>query len=148
MAYYNHGHTEIKALNQIYDGIQTPDDLYEALMHAWTRETCTARLRNKFSESNKTAGQCAITAFLVQDIFGGEIHELDTGHGLHCFNVINGIAIDLTSEQFGEGAAKLSYDNQPLQPAREIRMAETQKGERYQLLKKNLQSYILESCQK
>ncbi|MCQ2597714.1 MAG: hypothetical protein MJ181_07675 [Treponema sp.] len=148
MAYYNHGHREIKAVNQLYKGIETPDDLYEALMHCWTRETCTARLRNKYSESNKTAGQCAITAFLVQDIFGGEIRELDTGRGLHCYNVINGIAIDLTSEQFGEDAAKLCYENNPLQPAREIRMAETQKGERYELLKKNLQSYILESCQK
>jgi len=147
MAYYNHGHKEIKAVNQLYKGIETPDDLYEALNHAWTRETCTARLRNKFSESNKTAGQCAITAFLVQDIFGGEIREMDTGRGLHCYNVIDGVAIDLTSEQFGEEASKLCYENNPLQPAREIRMAETQKGERYELLKKNLQSYILESCQ-
>ena len=99
MSYYNHGHTEIKAVNQLYKGIETPDDLYEALLHCWTRETCTARLRNKYSESNKTAGQCAITAFLVQDIFGGEIRELDTGRGLHCYNVIDGVAIDLTSEE-------------------------------------------------
>lgn len=117
-------------------------------MHCWTRETCTARLRNKYSESNKTAGQCAITAFLVQDIFGGEIHELDTGRGLHCYNVIDGVAIDLTSEQFGDEGAKLCYENNPLQPVREIRMAETQKGERYELLKNNLESYILKSCQK
>ena len=114
MSYYNHGHTEIKAVNHLYKGIQTPDDLYEALLHCWTRETCTARLRNKYSESNKTAGQCAITAFLVQDIFGGEIRELDTGRGLHCYNVINGVAIDLTSERFADEAAKLCYENNPL----------------------------------
>lgn len=148
MSYYNHGHTEIKAVNQLYKGIETPDDLYEALLHCWTRETCTARLRNKYSDENKTAGQCAITAFLVQDIFGGEIRELDTGRGLHCYNVIDGVTIDLTSEQFGEDAAKLCYENNPLQPDRETRMAETQKGERYELLKNNLEFYILKSCQK
>lgn len=59
-----------------------------------------------------------------------------------------GVAIDLTSEQFGEDAAKLCYENNPLQPVREIRMAETQKSERYELLKNNLESYILKSCQK
>lgn len=59
-----------------------------------------------------------------------------------------GVAIDLTSEQFGDEGAKLCYENNPLQPVREIRMAETQKSERYELLKNNLESYILKSCQK
>ena len=62
--------------------------------------------------------------------------------------VNDGVAIDLTSEQFGEEASKLCYENNPLQPDRETRMAETQKGERYELLKNNLESYILKSCQK
>ncbi len=139
--YYNPHHNEIKAVNKIYPGIESLDDLYDALCHCWTRETCTERLRNKWSESNKTAGQCAITAFIVQDIFGGEIHEMDTGRGLHCYNVIDGIAIDLTSEQFGDEAEKLSYENNPLQPEREIRMNQTQKRERYELLKANLEAF-------
>ncbi len=138
MGYYNAGHTELKAVNKIYAGIETPDDLYNALLHCWTRETCTARLRDKYSESNKTAGQCAITAFLVQDIFGGEIREMTTKHGLHCYNVIDGVAIDLASEQFGEEAKNLVYQNNPLQPPREERMAQPGKRERYELLKKNL----------
>jgi len=140
--YYNSGHTEIKAINPLYKGINTPDDLYNALMHCWTKETCTERLRNKYNDGNKTAGQCAITAFLVQDIFGGEIREMDTGRGLHCYNVINGIAIDLTSEQFGADAAKLNYENNPLQPDRELRMSQNQKRERYELLIDNLKEYL------
>lgn len=141
MAYYNNGHKEICAINNLYKGIENPDDLYSALLNCWTRETCTERLRNKYSDTNKTAGQCAITAFLVQDIFGGDIYELDTGRGLHCYNVINGVAIDLTSEQFGEDAATLSYENNPIQPDREVRMKQTQKKERYELLKKNLEEW-------
>ena len=141
MNYYNAGHTEIRAIHRIYPGIETPDDLYGALMHCWTRGTCTARLRSKWSEDNKTAGQCAITAFIVQDIFGGEIHEMDTGRGLHCYNVISGTAVDLTSEQFGADAKKLSYENNPLQPPREERMNQTGKRERYEMLKKNLEEW-------
>lgn len=30
--YYNPHHNEIKAVNKIYSGIETPDDLYKALM--------------------------------------------------------------------------------------------------------------------
>ena len=139
--YYNPHHNEIKAANKIYSGIETPDDLYDALTHCWTCETCTERLRDKWSETNKTAGQCAITAFLVQDIFGGEIHEMETLHGKHCYNVIDGIAIDLTSEQFGADAASLNYKDNPLQPDRELRMGQTHKRERYELLKKNLEAW-------
>lgn len=141
MSYYNCGHKEIVAKNKIYKGIQNPDDLYNALLNCWTKETCTQRLRHKFSQENKTAGQCAITAFIVQDIFGGEIREMDTGRGLHCYNVIDGIAIDLTSEQFGEDAKNLNYENNPLQPERELRMGQTQKKERYEILKDNLSKW-------
>lgn len=131
MSYYNAGHKELKAINSVYPGIETPDDLYEALMKCWTRETCTERLRHKWSENNKTAGQCAVTAFLVQDIFGGEIYEMKTARGLHCYNVIDGVAIDLACEQFGENAKNLVYENNPIQPPREERMSQPGKRDVY-----------------
>ena len=37
----------------------------------WRIETCTPRLRGDWTDENKTLGQCSVTAFLVQDIFGG-----------------------------------------------------------------------------
>lgn len=141
MSYYNAGHKELKAINSVYPGIETPDDLYEALMKCWTRETCTERLRHKWSENNKTAGQCAVTAFLVQDIFGGEIYEMKTARGLHCYNVIDGVAIDLACEQFGENAKNLVYENNPIQPPRDERMSQPGKKERYELLKQNLERW-------
>ena len=46
--------------------------LYRTLRRAWCRETCAPRLRGDWSEENPTLGQCSITAFLVQELFGGE----------------------------------------------------------------------------
>ncbi len=140
--YYNSGNDSIKAINTIYPGIETPDDLYEALQYCWTEETCTERLRKRFSDKNKTAGQCAITSFLVQDIFGGEIYGTETGRGKHWYNVVNGFAFDLTSEQFGEEAKNLVYDKKILLSSRESIWNATGKKERYFLLKQNLEHLL------
>ena len=86
--YYNNGNSIKK--DTLYPSIKTTDDLYDILLFCWTEETCTSRLRGKFSENNKTAGQCAITAFLVQDVFGGEIYATETGRGKHWYNVVDG----------------------------------------------------------
>ena len=53
--------------------IKDPKDLYDALEHVWCADTCAPRLRDRWTEDNKTWGQCSITAFLVQDIFGGKV---------------------------------------------------------------------------
>ena len=58
------------AINKEYKGIKTPQDLYDALLKIWCEYTCAPRLREEWSRENITLGQCSITAFLVQDIFG------------------------------------------------------------------------------
>ena len=128
--------------NRIYNGIETIQDLYDALTHSWSKETCTARLRSKWNEQDYTCGQCAITAFIEQDIFGGEIYEipLETG-GVHCFNIVDEMAVDLASEQFGKKVQDLDYNGATLQD-REYRMLEPEKKERYELLKSNLTTYL------
>ena len=60
------------AITDDYKGIHTPIDLYDALTHIWCADTCAPRLRDGWTEDNKTLGQCSITAFLAQDIFGGD----------------------------------------------------------------------------
>jgi hypothetical protein len=139
--YYGSNH-QINVKNPIYKGVENIHDLYDALTHSWTRETCTARLRNKWTEQDYTCGQCAITAFIVQDIFGGDIYEvpLETG-GVHCFNLIDGMAVDLASEQFGDKVKDLDYAHATIQD-REFRMQEPQKKDRYELLKSNLKAYL------
>lgn len=128
--------------NRLYKGVETIHDLYDALLHSWTRETCTSRLRHKWNEQDYTCGQCAITAFIVQDIFGGDIYEvpLENG-GVHCFNIVDGKAVDLASEQFGDKAKDLDYAHATKQN-RELRMQEPEKQDRYERLKANLTTYL------
>lgn len=133
-----------------YKGIETPQELYDALKHVWCEYTCAPRLRNEWSEDNITLGQCSITAFLVQDIFGGEVYGIQRpGGNYHCYNVVDGAVFDLTSEQFGDEV--LSYEDNPIQ-TREEHFAKEEKRQRYEFLcvslKKYLEGHIPPSCKK
>ena len=137
--FYGWKDADVKAVNKIYKGIESPYDLYDVLSELWCAETCAPRMRDKWSPDNKTLGQCSITAFLVQDIFGGKIYgiPLDDG-GFHCYNVVDGHLFDLTSEQFhGE---PLDYTNNPEQ-FRENHFDKDEKRERYNVLKNKLEEY-------
>ncbi len=42
-----------------------------------------------WTPDNKTLGQCSITAFLAQDIFGGKVYGIPLPEGgVHCYNMI------------------------------------------------------------
>ncbi len=112
-------------------------DMYDKLRVIWSAETCPPRLRHKWKSDNPSLGQCSITAFLVQDYFGGDVYGiLRSGGNYHCYNVIEGYIFDLTSEQFGDEI--LDYSENPLQK-REIHFKTEEKRLRYELLKKRLQ---------
>ena len=99
-------------------------------------------MQAEWSEDNKTLGQCSITAFLVQDIYGGEVYGiLRPGGNYHCYNEVQGRVFDLTSEQFGDEAATLDYGNNPIQ-SREVHFAKEEKRLRYEYLKKRLQEVL------
>ena len=138
--YYGHENSEnIRAENNIYEGISTPDDMYQALLNVWCEYSCTPRLRDKWTRENITLGQCAITSFLAQDIFGGKVFGILMPEGnYHCYNVVNGCAFDLTSEQFA--GETLNYTNNPEQ-SREIHFMRHEKKERYEYLKRELKKY-------
>ncbi len=124
------------AVNENYGGIRTPRDLYDALLEIWCADTCAPRMRKDWSRENPTLGQCSITAFLAQDIFGGKVYGiLRPGGNYHCYNVIGDCVFDLTSEQFGDEA--LSYEDNPEQ-FREVHFAKEEKRLRYEYLKKRL----------
>ena len=119
---------------------RTPSDYYDLLKTLWCADTCAPRMRDRWSEENPMLGQCSITAFLMQDIFGGEVRGVALGDGnYHCFNVVEGIAFDLTSEQFGE--RKLDYEDCPVQ-RREVHFAKEEKRLRYEALKARLMARI------
>ena len=71
--------------------------LYEILLkRGWTDESCFNEI---WSLENPCAGQSPATAVLVQRIFGGDILRYSWSSKQHYFNRINGIDIDLTSQE-------------------------------------------------
>ena len=132
-------HADAKAITAEYKGIETPVDLYGALSHVWCADTCAPRMRQNWTKENMTLGQCSITAFLAQDIFGGRVYGiLRPGGNYHCYNVIRDCKFDLTSEQFGDEV--LDYEENPEQ-FREVHFAKEEKRMRYEKLKEELKKY-------
>lgn len=137
--FYGWKDADMKARIPGYPGIETPRDLYSALWYVWKKETCAPRMQEDWSEDNRTLGQCTITAFLAQDIFGGRVYGVPLGDGnFHCFNVIGGKVFDLTSEQFGE--EKLEYTLR-YEQLRHDHFMKPGKRERYEMLKEELGRY-------
>ena len=134
--FYGHNTPSVKPTNEQFNKVNDQRHLYDLLSDIWSKETCAPRMRINWSKDNKTLGQCSITAFLVQDIFGGLVYGVPLKDGnYHCFNVINDVAFDLTSEQFGN--VELDYQNVVLQK-REDHFSKLEKYERYSLLKRRL----------
>ncbi len=97
-------------------------------------------MRADWTKDNCTLGQCSITAFLAQDIFGGKVYGIPRdGGNYHCYNVVKDSVFDLTSEQFGNEV--LDYSSNPEQ-FREVHFAKDEKRQRYELLKKRLACYF------
>ena len=111
----------------------TPRDYYDLLKSCWCADTCAPRMRENWTKENRTYGQCSITAFLIQDIYGGKVYGIPNEDGsFHCFNDVGGCVFDLTSEQFGE--RKLDYKNCKEQDRR-VHFAKEEKFQRYRKLK-------------
>ena len=138
MAYKFYGWQDatVPAVSDEYKGITSPQVLYDVLSGIWCADTCAPRMRNEWSRENPTLGQCSITAFLVQDIFGGKVYGiLRHGGNYHCYNEVGNAVFDLTSEQFGDEV--LDYSDNPEQ-SREVHFAKEEKRLRYEYLKARL----------
>ena len=111
----------------------TPRNYYDLLCDCWCAETCTPRMRADWTQENRTYGQCSITAFLLQDIYGGKVYGIPNEDGnFHCFNEVDGCVFDLTSEQFKD--RRCDYGNCSEQ-ARSVHFARAEKQRRYEKLK-------------
>ena len=118
-----------------------PNWLYNSLLSIWCEYSCTPRLRHLWTPDNPTMGQCSITAFLAQDIFGGNVLGILRPDGnYHCFNQVQNVVFDLTSEQFGDEV--LSYEDCEEQK-REIHFARKDKFERYSYLASEWNKFLM-----
>jgi len=92
--------------------LETIDDLYNILRECWCKETAYPSCQAEWVPNDPSYGQCAITAMLVYDMFGGTIHRIRVsgGGGTHYFNKINGQYLDLTVEQFDLYNIPVNYE--------------------------------------
>lgn len=88
------------------------DQLFAILLNVWCKDTAYPSCQKDYDfENDPTYGQCAITATLVYDMFGGSIHKIRVSGGeTHYFNKINNHYIDLTSDQFDLYNIPVRYD--------------------------------------
>jgi hypothetical protein len=90
--------------------IPTLDEVRDALRLAWSRATSADP--DGWSQHNPALGQCAVSALIVQDFFGGDLLRADVGGAGHYWNRLpDGSSIDLTIEQFGE-VAKIGIEEE------------------------------------
>jgi hypothetical protein len=82
--------------------IHEVDDVAGLIRRAWSRDTSAAP--DEWSADNPARGQCAVTALVLQEIFGGKLLRcVAFGHESHYFNLVGGVEVDLTRDQFGRG---------------------------------------------
>ena len=137
---YISGDDDFNAADERFSSIKDPYMLYDILIKIFDRDTCAPRMRDSWSENNRTLGQCSITAFLAQDIFGGGVYGILRPDGnFHCFNKVGKCVFDLTSAQFGTEKLVYTFD---YPQKREIHFKKEEKYQRYLLLKDRHEKYL------
>ena len=137
----NLGELRCKPVPQ-FPGIETLNDLYAVLRKCWRADTAYPNCQKDWKSNDPSYGQCAITAALVCDMFGGTIHRINVkGGGTHFFNKINGQYVDLAIEQF-----LLYHQTYKEEPNKEIPRKQTCQGgdsrKRYVKLQQNMMLYL------
>ena len=134
--FYGADSPAVRPINKAFEGVRDQRHLYDLLSDVWCEYSCAPRLRPEWSKENRTLGQCSITAFLVQDIFGGDVYGIALpGGGYHCYNAVDGVVFDLTSEQFGGKPLTFSCENPQ---SRETHFSDKEKYQRYLYLREQL----------
>lgn len=136
-SFYGSETPSVYPIAEEFKGVKDQRGLYDLLWDIWCEKSCAPRLRGEWSEENRTLGQCSITSFLVQDIFGGKVFGVPLeGGGVHCYNVVvDGVRFDLTSEQFQ--GKPLVYEDRSEQ-FRAEHFSDKEKESRYEYLKSEL----------
>lgn len=115
--------------------------LKQLLIQSWNLQTCAPGLRDEWSEENPSLGQCAITALIVNDFFGGKIMRCMASSGSHYYNLIYDEIVDLTVEQF---LGEIPRYEKGEERTREYLLGNEDTKNRYLLLNKNFKKTIEE----
>lgn len=110
--------------------------LEKAFKVAWSIDTTYPDIKNKWSDKNRAYGQCAITALIIYDLYGGRLIYDQTN--FHIWNELpDGSQQDLSRSQFQKGTVLTIYQYKtPAEVLYDENGQRTQIVKRYQLLKK------------
>ena len=86
----------------------TIQELEGLLINCYSKDMCYPKVREEWSENNKSWGMCAITALIIDDYYDTEFGKIKVDGVSHYFNIKEGKIIDLTAKQFKQ---KLNYSN-------------------------------------
>jgi hypothetical protein len=87
----------------------TLSQIEQALRDSWAADTCDPVDIVDWSAANPARGQCGVTALVLQELLGGElvlgqVHYPDgSRQGVHYWNRLGTVEIDLTRDQFTAG---------------------------------------------
>lgn len=114
----------------------------KAIEKSWGKDTAYRKDAPFWTTENPARGQCAITALIVNEYYGGQIYSGVSDNGIyHYWNVIRGEKVDLTEKQF---ETKLTFNN-ITKWDRDALLATGDVLERYSILKerfaKNIKTY-------
>lgn len=121
----------------------TIQELESTIRQAWAKRTDDYS-QELLKADEPSAGQCAVTALVVQDYFGGEIvNTIATSpHNpvvscSHYFNIIDECEIDLTKQQFIDGVkfSKAEPKTKGFSSTRDYMLSYPATAERYLVLK-------------
>ncbi len=121
----------------------TLKDLKEALEYSWSKETSADP--DKWTSENPAWGQCAVSALIGEDCFGGNLLRYDLlGMGSHYINQLpNGDEVDLTASQFPKNLYECIKNHSPKEPrTREYVLSYPETKKRYKLLKQRVEEYL------
>lgn len=75
----------------------------EALQISWGKDTAYRKDAENWTPQNPALGQCAITALLFNEFYGGKIYSGESETGIvHYWNRKFGLKYDFTKQQFNE----------------------------------------------
>lgn len=119
------------------------NSLKKSFKNAWSKETCYPRQKDEWIKSNPALGQCAVTALVINDLYGGKI--LFSEDYNHFWNILpSGQEIDLTKEQFGEHVNFVDaqiIDRKNILDTKNAQRART--SDRYELLRSKVLPLLL-----
>jgi hypothetical protein len=110
----------------------TPETFRRVVRLGWLHDTSASP--DEWKASRPSIGQCAVTALLVQETFGGELLRVVNEGVSHYFNRLpDGSEVDLTRDQFD------AWDPSPAEVrGRDYVLSFPATAERYERLKKRI----------